>query len=255
MKKLLIVLQGACLLILLLCQSLAMAASPVSDQAKLLSSPQREALAAKIQQVEAAHKVKIGICTLQNLPQGMSVGKYANNTLDNNYAGGENGSIVLVIAMGSRDWYISTDNNMRARIADETGIKGLKNLFLEDLSDGEYEAGFNAFVNGVDKYLSYYEKEGKPYDPADEFDILAAILAVAVAAAGGFFFAYYLICGMSNVAPALEAGKYLRKDTVDINQRQDRYLFTTVTRRTKSKSSDSSSSASDSSHGGGGGKF
>ena len=83
--------------------------------------------------------------------------------------------------------------------------------------------------------------------------MLAAILAAAVAAVGGFGFAYYLICGMSNVAPALEASAYLKKDTVDISQRQDRYLYTTVTRRKKSKSS--SSSSRDSSHGGGGGKF
>ena len=253
MKKVLTALQGACLLVLLLCQSLAMAAAPVSDQAGLLSDSQREALVAKIKQVETAHKVKIGICTLQNLPQGVPVGKFANNVLDKNYAGGENGSIVLVIAMGSRDWYISTDNNMRARITDEQGINGLKGLFLEDLSDGKYNTSFNAFVDGVDKYLTYYEQEGKPYDPADEFNMLAAILAATVAAVGGFGFAYYLICGMSNVAPALEASAYLKKDTVDISQRQDRYLYTTVTRRKKSKSSDSSSR--DSSHGGGGGKF
>ena len=110
-------------------------------------------------------------------------------------------------------------------------------------------------MDGIDRYLSYYEKEGAPYDPGDEFDIWAAIIAAAVAAASGFFFAYYLICGMSNVTPAVEASAYLKQDSVDIFQRQDRYLYTTVTRRQKSKSSGSSSSSSDSSHGGGGGKF
>jgi uncharacterized protein len=255
MKKILAIMQGICLMLLLIGQSAAFAAVPVVDQAKLLSTSQREALTAKIQQVEAAHKVKIGICTMQDLPGGMSAGKYANNILDKNYANGEKGSIVLVLAMGSRDWYISTDNNMRAKITDDVGINGLKNLFLDDLSNGDYSDGFNHFVDGVDKYLSYYETEGVPYDPADEFDMFAAIIAVMVAAAGGFGFAYYLICGMSNVAPAVEAAAYLKQDSVDIFQRQDRYLYTTVTRRKKSKSSDSSSSASDSSHGGGGGKF
>ena len=149
MKKIFRILQGACLLLLLICQT-AFAAVPVSDQAKLLSDSQRQALTTRIQQVEAAHKVKIGICTLQNLPGGLSAGEYANNILDKDYAHGENGSIVLVIAMGSRDWYISTDNNMRARITDEAGIKGLKALFLEDLSGGNYNDSFNSFVDGVD---------------------------------------------------------------------------------------------------------
>ncbi len=253
MKNILRVLQGVCLALLLICQSAALAAQPVSDQAKLLSDAQRQELTTKIQQVEAAHKVKIGICTLQNLPNGMSVGKYANNILDKDYANGENGSIVLVIAMGSRDWYISTDNNMRARITDEVGINGLKHLFLDELSDGDYNAALTDFVGGVDGYLRFYEENGEPYDPGNEFDMLAGIIALLVAAAGGAFFAYYLICGMSNVAPAVEAGAYLQKNSVDIWQRQDRFLYTTVTRRKKSK--DSSSSSGDSSHGGGGGKF
>ena len=167
MKKILAIMQGICLMLLLIGQSIALAAVPVVDQAKLLSTSQREALTAKIQQVEAAHKVKIGICTMQDLPGGMSAGKYANNILDKNYANGENGSIVLVLAMGSRDWYISTDNNMRAKITDDVGIKGLKNLFLDDLSNGDYNDGFNHFVDGVDKYLTYYETEGVPYDPAN----------------------------------------------------------------------------------------
>lgn len=253
MKKILMILQGTCLLLLLICQSVALAAAPVVDQAKLLSDSQREALTLKIRQVEADHKVKIGIYTLQNLPNNMSPGKMADNILDKDYAGGENGSIVLLIAMGSRDWYISTDNNMRARITDEAGINGLKNLFLEDLSDGEYNASFNNFIDGVDKYLTYYEENGEPYDPSCEFNMLAGIVALLVAAVGGGFFAFYLICGMSNVAPAIEASAYLEKNSVDIWQQQDKYLYTTVTRHKKSKSSSSSSSGS--SHGGGGGKF
>ena len=55
MKKILAIMQGICLMLLLIGQSIALAAVPVVDQAKLLSTSQREALTAKIQQVEAAH--------------------------------------------------------------------------------------------------------------------------------------------------------------------------------------------------------
>jgi len=257
MRRTLIILQGICLLLLMAFQPMAMASAPVADQARLLSDSQRQELTAKIQQVEARYKVKIGICTLQNLPDGKVAGKFANDILDKNYAGSENGSIVLLVVMGSRDWYISTDNNMRVRITDGTGIKGLQDYFLTDLSDGDYEASFNGFVEGIDDYLDYYEAVGEPYDPTEEFDWLAAVIALAVAAVGGVGFAYYLICGMSNVAPAREADEYLQHDSVDIQQRQDRFLYTTVTRhkKAKDKDNDSSTSSSDSSHGGGGGKF
>ncbi|MCR5757051.1 MAG: TPM domain-containing protein [Selenomonas sp.] len=257
MKRILIIFQGVCLLLLMAVQPVVMASAPVADQARLLSDSQRQALTTKIQQVEAKYNVKIGICTLQNLPDGKVAGKFANDILDKNYAGSVNGSIVLLVVMGSRDWYISTDNNMRIRIPDGTGIKGLQNYFLSDLSDGDYDASFNAFVDGIDDYLDYYEAVGEPYDPAEEFDWLAAVIALAVAAVGGAGFAYYLICGMSNVVPAREADAYLQHDSVDIQQRQDRFLYTTVTRHKKAKDRDSgsSTSSSDSSHGGGGGKF
>ncbi len=230
-------------------------AGPVVDQAKLLTQAQTEKLTAKIKAVEEKHKVKIGIYTMQNLPNGMKAGKMANNVLDEHYANGPNGSIVFLIAMGSRDWYISTDNAMRQRIVDGVGIDGLKEMFLEDLSDGNYAESFGAFVDGVDKYLTYYEENGEPYDPAEEFSWVAAVVAALVALVFGWGFREYLISCMSNVAPAAEASAYLKQGSFQLAQSHDNYLYTTVTRVAKSKDNDSSSSSSDSSHGGGGGKF
>lgn len=226
---------------------------PVVDTAGLLTKEQAEKLTAKIKAVEEKHQVKVGIYTLKDLPQGMSAGKLANNTLDQHYANGANGSIVFLIAMGSRDWYISTDNNMRQRIVDGVGIDGLKELFLEDLSAGQYADSFGAFVDGVDKYLAYYEETGEPYDPTAEFNWLAAVVAVLVAAVAGWGYRAYLISCMSNVAPAVEASAYLKEGSFNLAQSHDNYLYTTVTRRRKSKND--SSSSRDSSHGGGGGKF
>lgn len=228
-------------------------AGPVVDQAKLLTQAQAEKLTAKIKAIEEKHKVKIGIYTLQDLPNGMKAGKMANNVLDEHYANGPNGSIVFLIAMGSRDWYISTDNTMRQRIVDGVGIDGLKELFLEDLSDGNYAESFGAFVDGVDKYLNYYEETGEPYDPTAEFSWLAAVVAALVALVFGWGFREYLISCMSNVAPAAEASAYLKQGSFQLAQSHDTFLYTTVVRETKSKSN--SSSSSDGSHGGGGGKF
>ncbi|SHK83775.1 uncharacterized protein SAMN05216582_12015 [Selenomonas ruminantium] len=228
---------------------------PVVDQAKILTQAQVGKLTEKIKAVEEKHQVKIGIYIMQSLPAGMVAGKMANNVLDKYYANGQNGSIVLLLAMGSRDWYISTDNTMRQRIVDGVGIDGLKEMFLEDLSDGNYAESFGAFVDGVDKYLAYYEETGEPYDPAEEFSWVAAVVAVLVALVFGWGFREYLISCMSNVAPAAEASAYLKQGSFQLAQSHDNYLYTTVTRVAKSKDNDSSSSSSDSSHGGGGGKF
>lgn len=230
--------------------------APVVDKASILTKAQVEKLTEKIKAVEEKHQVRIGIYTLKNLPSGMKAGKLANNVLDEHYAGGQNGSIVFLIAMGSRDWYISTDNTMRQRIVDGVGIDGLKDMFLEDLSDGNYAESFGAFVDGVDKYLTYYEEKGEPYDPANEFSYTAAAVAVLLALFVAWAFRGGLISSMSNVNPASEASAYLTQGSFHLSRNQDTFLYTTVTRVAKSKNDDSSSSScSDSSHGGGGGKF
>ena len=64
----------------------------------------------------------------------------------------------------------------------------------------------------------------------------------------------------SNVRSATEADAYLNHDTFRLEQSEDNYLYTTVTREAKEKKESSSgsnvsTSSSDSSHGGGGGKF
>ena len=228
------------------------AAVSVGDEAGLLTDAERARLSEKILRIEQKHGVRIGIQTRDSV-QG-SAGKAANALLDANYSGGPNGGIVLLVVMGSRDWYISTDNAMRKRITDDAGYRYLSGQFLPDLGDGRYAAAFMAYVDTVDSMLSYYEQEGKPYDPANEFSWLALLIAAALAILGGISLRSMLIASMSNVRHASEASAYLVQDSVNLTESTDRFLFMNVTRVRKEKHS-SSTSASDSSHGGGGGKF
>ena len=96
------------LLCLLLTMTAALAAS-VQDGAKLLKAEQKAALEQKIQQIEHDHQVKVGIVTMKSL-KGSSPSKMANTILDNRYAGGKNGSILLLLAMDSRDYHVSTNS-------------------------------------------------------------------------------------------------------------------------------------------------
>ena len=160
--------------------------------------------------------------------------------------------------MKERDWYISTDNKMRARITDGKGVEYLSGEFLPDLKEGKYAAAFTTFAATTDEMLTYYEKEGEPYDPAKAFNLMALGIALACALILGGTIYYVLYEYESNVRSAAEADAYLNHDSFRLTQDEDNFLYTTVTRRDKPKkdsSSSSSSSSRDSSHGGGGGKF
>ena len=262
------------LLILLLCTaSLALAvpkqapppkpqeqgleAARVVDEADLLTADEEKALDAKLAAVEQSHKVRILVGTMKDTG-GAALGKVANNVVEQ--IPGENGTIVLLLSMKERDWYISTDNKMRARITDGKGVEYLSGEFLPDLKEGKYAAAFTTFAATTDEMLTYYEKEGEPYDPANALNLMALGIALACALILGGTIYYMLYEYESNVTFVAEADAYLNHDSFRLTQDEDNFLYTTVTRRTKEKKESSSgsnvsTSSSDSSHGGGGGKF
>ena len=238
-------------------QEQGIGADRVVDEADILTVDEEKALDTKLAAVEQSHKVRILVGTMKDTG-GATLGKVANNVVDQ-IATAENGTIVLLLSMKERDWYISTDNKMRARITDGKGIDYLAGEFLPDLKENKYAAAFTAFAKTTDEMLTYYEKEGKPYDPANAFNLMAFGIALACALIlGGTIYYILYECG-GNVTSATEADAYLNQDSFTLTQNEDNYLYTSISRQAKAKkeSSDSnvSTSSRDSSHGGGGGKF
>ena len=236
-------------------QEQSLEAARVVDEAEILTDSEEKELDAKIATIEQSHKVRILIGTMKST-DGTPLGKIANNVVDQIPA--DNGTIVLLLSMKERDWYISTDNKMRVRITDGKGVEYLSGEFLPDLKEGKYAAAFTTFAATTDEMLTYYEKEGEPYDPANAFNLMALGIALACALILGGTIYYVLYEYESNVTFAAEADAYLNHDSFQLTRSEDDFLYTTVTRRDKPKkesSSSSSSSSRDSSHGGGGGKF
>ena len=237
----------------------------VVDESDLLSDAEKQALEAKLAAYEQAHGIRILIGTVKNT-HGEVLGKVANAVVDRISDDGANGTIVLLLAPKQRDFYISTENKMRERITDGDGIDYLTEQFVPALKENKYGEGFTAFAAAVDEMVTYYEKEGKPYNP-DAFMLTITTLVGALIAAG---IAYYIVSDwlsgeMRSVGKAHEADDYLERGSFRLTHKDDVFLRTTKSYATKhreetSSSSSSSSSyistsSSDSSHGGGGGKY
>lgn len=231
----------------------------VIDEADLLTDAEEQALDAKIAAIEKAHRVRILVGTLTDT-HGQVLGKVANNVVDQ--IPGENGTIVLLLATKNRDFYVSTDNKMRARITDGKGVDYLAGEFLPDLKENRYAAAFTAFAATTDEMLTYYEEEGKPYDPGDAFSLLTFAIALGCAALLALFIYYELINCAGNITQKAEADAYLDRHSFHLNTNEDNFLYTSVRRETKEKKESSSgggsnitTSSRDSSHGGGGGRY
>ena len=243
--------------LLILSVSQIASAASVTDNAGVLDATQVELLNQRIHNVEQAHKIKIGVAFVKSTG-GQNMDKASNNFLDQNFANGMNGGIVLLVAMDNRKYEMSTDRRMLERITSVDGIPFLKDKCKSSLSAGNYYSAANNFIDGVDELMTYYEKNGVPYGQRSHkgFDPIAAGIAVVVSIVLGVFIRSSLIGSMSNIRHAQAAIDYLKKNTVKLTENRDTFLFTNVKRRPKSSGKSSGGGGhGDSSHGGGGGSF
>ena len=232
--------------------STVFAMDSVTDTAHLLSTNEIQMLTQKIQQVEQKHKIKIGVNFAHSIG-GHDVEIVAKNFLKKNFSDGQNGGIVLLVAMDVRKWRIVTDEKMESRLnaVNVSGVGG----FVDKLTEGNYYSAAESYINAVDKMLTYYEQNGSPYDPVNEFNPLALMAAIVISIVIGFMIRSGLIGSMSNVRHAFSAGNYLKNDSVNIINSQDIYLFTNVSRRPKPTSNNSSGRRSGGGGGSAGGSF
>lgn len=225
---------------------------------KLLDAAQAQALEQRLAALNAKHDVHVGIVFLKELPAGKTAEQVAKGIVEGGggYEQGQNGSMVFLVALGSRDYYIATGRYLNKRITSKEGVAHIQEEILPQLKDNKFADAAKTFVDTVEMELDYYAAEGEPYDPANEFSAMAAVIALV---GGGLtFFAVrgHLIGQLSNVFDAAAADEYLDEGSFALSYKDDTYLYTDVTSTPKSKSSSSSSSSGDSgSTGGGGGKF
>ena len=235
----------------------------VIDESDLITDAEEQALDAKLAAYEQAHGIRILVGTVKNTHKQV-LGKVANAVVDRIADGGANGTIVLLLAPKERDFYISTDNKMRVRITDDRGIEHLADKFVPSLKENKYAEGFTAFAAAVDEMVTYYEKEGKPFNP-DAFllTIVTLVGALIPAAIVYWFILANLSDSMFSVRSAHEADDYVERGSFRLTHRADVFLRTTESRETKHKETSSSSSSGsyistssrDESHGGGGWKY
>lgn len=218
----------------------------------------RSDLEKKLAAINAKYDVHIGVVFMESLPGGRSAEQVAKGIAEggNGYEQGSRGSMVFLVAVKSRDYYIGTGRYLNKIIPSKTSVQHIQDEILPLLKDNKFGEAALKFAETAEMELAYYEKEGEPYDPANEFNTMAALAALVVAGLTWFGVRSHLIGQMSNVRDAAAADEYLDDGSFNLTHEDDTFLYMNVTSVRKSKGSSSSSSSDDSgSSGGGGGKF
>ena len=225
----------------------------------------------RLDELSERQSFDVVIHTTEDMDGYSSVVAYADDYYDyNGYGYGEDrDGIILVVAMNTRDLYISTCGFGITAFTDygiDTLLDDVKGYF----SDGDYYGGFCSFISEADEYITA-AKNGSPYDINDgdyyygsersgffNFTWLMASLIMGLVCA--LIIVGTMKAQLKTVRPALAAGSYVRKDSIKVKSERDIYLYrnvsrTEIVRESSSGGSSTHVSSSGTTHGGGGTKF
>ena len=243
----------------------------LQDDASLLSSDEYNEVLSRLDELCERQSFDVVIHTTEDMDGYSSVVAYADDYYDyNGYGYGEDrDGIILVVAMNTRDLYISTCGFGITAFTDygiDTLLDNVKGYF----SDGDYYGGFCSFISEADEYITA-AKNGSPYDINDGdyyyssersgfFNFTWLMVSLIMGLVCALIIVGTMKAQLKNVRPALAAGSYVRKDSIKVKSERDIYLYrnvsrTEIVRESSSGGSSTHVSSSGTTHGGGGTKF
>lgn len=235
----------------------------LNDPAGLLTDSEEDALLKKLDEISLRQKMDMTVAAVDDLDGYDSAAEYADAVYELcSYGYGEKkDGILLLISMEDRDWAISTCG-YGIKVFTDAGIKYIGKQIKSDLSDGNYAAAFDTYAKLCDEFITQARTD-KPYDkgnlPREPLSAVWIPVSIVIGAVLALIIVGSMKGKLKTVRAQAAANSYMKKDSLNVTESSDLFLYNTVTREEKKKDSDSGSSTHTSSsgteHGGGSGKF
>lgn len=235
----------------------------VTDNANLLTKSEKEKLTKKIDEISERQNFDINILTVDGMPAGYnSVMEFADDVYDycDMGSGVDHNGCLLVVDMKTRKWHISTAGYGITALTD-AGLEYIEGQFKPYLSDKKYYKSFSRFVTLCDEFVTK-AKSGEPYDrgnlPKNINYPIWILSSLGIGIIGAFVILEKIRSKMKSVKHKPEASDYVIKDSLDIKNSKDVFLYSTINkvRRADTKTGSSThTSSSGTSHGGRSGSF
>lgn len=240
------------------------------DMADLLSDREESDLSGMLDEISERQKVDVAVAAVASM-DGKTAAVYANDFYDSvGYGFGDRrDGILLLVSMDEREWYMLTSGFGVTAVSD-AGREYISEIFLNDLSMGDYAAAFTRFAELCDDFITQ-AKNGEPYD-IDNFPKEPFEAAFSLAAAFGIAFIISLIVTgvmkgkLKTVHSQFAADNYMKQDSIRLTKKNDLFLYSHVDRKkieennssnhqNRSGGSQTHTTSSGAERGGGGGKF
>ncbi|NMA65082.1 MAG: TPM domain-containing protein [Clostridiaceae bacterium] len=228
------------------------------DNADLLTDYEEELLDSQLESISEKHKCEVAIVTVYSL-EGKTAKEYADDFFDyNGYGYGEDDDgILLLISMEYSDWAMSTYGYAITEFPNKV-LDYMADEFIPYLSSGDFYGAFLRYSERCDEVLTQ-GSSGSAYDTRKTLGLVPRLLiSLGVGVLFALIITEIMKAQLKSVRYQPAASSYVRKNSVDIRQRTDLFLYSRVVRRAKPKSTSGSSTHRSSSgriHGGRSGKF
>lgn len=239
----------------------------VFDYADILTDSEEADISLKLENIYDKYNFGAYVLIVDSIGANSTVA-YADDFYDYSGLGyGPNhDGCILLIAVNSRDWYISTTGYGITALTD-AGIQYIGKDMVRYLSDDNWSDGIMQYAIDVDDFVAQ-AKTGTPYDvdnlPAEKKTAGETVKGILIALVVSLIIAFVVISSIKKSYKPVRfnknASNYLVPGSLQITGSYDNFLYSNVT-QTKIESSSSSGGSSThvgssgTSHGGGGGKF
>ena len=220
----------------------------IQDLAGLLSESQRAALREKLDSISKKHDCDVVVITARSLGN-KEARLYAADFYE--ATGFAQDGIVMLVSPEERDYaFCATGDAKTAMTAD--AYRRLENVVVDELHYDNYYAAFDKFADCADEFLTAAEN-GKPYKQKLISAGGAGILASIVGLITGGIGTGSMKSKLRSVEKKQSASEYMKRDSLNIVNANEIYLYSNVTRspiQTEHRESSSGSSSFHSSSGG-----
>lgn len=234
----------------------------VCDMAELLSESEEKELSDLLREISTRQRLTVAVVTVPDCGR-KTQRDYADDFFDQNgYGyGADRDGVLLLVDMDERQCWISTHGYGITAFTD-AGIDRIGDTVKGYMSDGDFAMAFRRYAELCDDYITQ-AREDKPYDIENMPRAPLSFLWIPISLVIGFVIALITVGVMKGQLRSVRsqpfADCYVRKNSMEVTQSHDLFLYSTVSRteRPKDNGSDSGgssthTSSSGSSHGGGG---
>lgn len=229
------------------------------DKADCLTDSEEKELREKLDEISARWDMDVVVLTVPNLG-GRSAEAYADDFYDyNGY--GEDG-VLLLVAVESRNWAIST-SGFGIKAVTDYGLEQIKNCIVPHLSRGYYKAAVINFAINCDNFIRM-AKKGKPFDVPRKMNKIEVLRdSVMIGLVGAWILTRRMKKKLISVQAQSAAAGYVIQGSMNVTRRgKEIFLHSVVTHTSKSEKKSESSggstthtSSSGETHGGSSGTF